>query len=116
MELKIAGKTHELKFGMGFLRTLDKAHSIEQYGITFGVGLQTVLPNFLAGSPVALSEIISAATGCPQAAVDDAIEAYAEENDLDELFDSVKENLETASLTKKITGTMLDSLEEVSKK
>lgn len=114
MELKINGKDKELKFGMKFLRSLDKLHSMNQYGIEFGVGLQTVLPNFLSGNPVALSEIISAATNSTQDEADKAIEDYAEENDLDKLFDEVLENLKTASLTKKITGTMLENLNTLS--
>ena len=52
MELTIENKTYNFRFGIGFVRYLDGKSSIEQNGVQFGIGLETLIPNLLTGNTV----------------------------------------------------------------
>lgn len=92
MEIEIKGKLRELKFGIGFIRKLDEAYTVEMHGIPFGMGLTMASAQLQQYNPTALSEVIrSASVGNPSLRdVDKAIENYAEEHDgLGDLFEEV---------------------------
>ena len=58
MELTIENKTYNFRFGIGFVRYLDGKSSIEQNGVQFGIGLETLIPNLLTGNTVTLSDCL----------------------------------------------------------
>lgn len=114
MIFEIDGKEQELKFGLGFVRKLDKAHTVVQDGVEFGMGLQTVYPQLTLRNPVTLAEVITlAAKGATQKKVDEAIEAYAEETgDLEPLFQEVEEKLEESAFTKATVKQMKERMKQ----
>ena len=46
MQLKINDKTYNIKFGVKFVRALDKAYPIEQQGLKFGMALSAKIQNY----------------------------------------------------------------------
>ena len=48
MQLKINDKTYNIKFGVKFVRALDKAYPIEQQGLKFGMALSAKIPELYA--------------------------------------------------------------------
>lgn len=48
MELIINENVYNFRFGIGFVRYLDGKASVKQDGVTFGIGLETLLPNLLS--------------------------------------------------------------------
>lgn len=104
MELKINGKDIEIIFGLAFNRELDTVYKVEGSGLKFGAGLDTVIPEILSGSVVALAETIYRGTahikkGRPsQHQIDKFIENY---EDLDYLTTLVLKELEESNVSKK---------------
>jgi hypothetical protein len=102
MELNIAGKTHELSFGFGFIRTLDEKFKLEQNGMKMGFGINmsySLLDNL---QPDALVDVIYAATkGVSKKDIEAFIEDYAEENgELEPLFDELKDEMGKSGMIK----------------
>ena len=106
MLFEIAGKEYELKFGLKFIRELDKAYTVNYEGLEFGMGVNMAYTGLLQYNPSTLAEVIKAATAHLSSSprinqIDEAIEQYAEENDgLDQLFEDVIEELGKSKVTK----------------
>lgn len=104
MELNINGQDTEIIFGLAFNREIDLKYKLEGRGITFGAGLDTLIPQLYAESAVALSEVIYHGTahikkGRPSGhQVDNFVE---ETEDLDALFEQVLAALSEANISKK---------------
>lgn len=109
MEFTINGKDKELKFGIGFIRNLDEVYKADVNGIQFGMGLNMAMIQLQQYNPSALSEVIKAAAkgSARLKDVDEAVEAYAEENDgLDSLFEEVIEEVGKSTVTKATLSRM----------
>lgn len=104
MELKINGQDTEIIFGLAFNREIDMIYRIEGQGLTFGAGLDTLLPQLYSESATALQEVIYHGTahikkGRPSGhQVDKFIE---ESENMDELFDQVLTELGESNVAKK---------------
>lgn len=113
MELKINDKDIEIIFGLAFNRELDTVYKVEGSGLKFGAGLDTVIPEILSGSVVALAETIYRATahmkkGRPsQHQIDKFIENY---EDLDDLITLVLKGLEESNVSKKKLSNWKETL------
>lgn len=113
MIIEIKEKEYELKFGIKFVRELDKQHSTIHNGLRFGVGLDYILPLFFTGDVVTLSEILYTAT-CTEKKrpTHDEIDAFVEEyEDLEKLFDEVADELKKQNATKKKAVAMEKNLQ-----
>nr|DAW27107.1 MAG TPA: tail assembly chaperone [Caudoviricetes sp.] len=117
MELVINDKTYSLNFGMRFLRDINK--KIET-PIEFGsavkqqIGLKYYVSLLLDDDVAALSTVLITANAGQKPNLTQAIiDSYFdnEETNLDELFDSVMEGLETANATKKIVLQLKKAVE-----
>lgn len=106
MIFKIAGKEYELKFGIKFVRELDKVYTVDYQGLEFGAGINMAYMNLQQYNPIALVEVIKAAVSHESSPpktkqIEEAVEEYAEENDgLEQLFKDVFEELGKSSVTK----------------
>ena len=104
MNFKIDGQDVKLKFGVRFCRELDKVYTVDYEGLEFGMGVNLAVMNLEQKNPVALANVIYAASahkGFDSEDVDEAIEDYAEENgDLNKLFEKVKDELGKSSTVK----------------
>jgi len=63
MKLQIKGDEVELKFGIGFIRDMDKRKEQEVEGMKFGIGLMLAMESIEQfGSSEALLEVVQSAT------------------------------------------------------
>ena len=61
MQLRLnENKTVEVKFGVGFVRELDKNHPLEAKGIKLGMSLSMKIPEILGGDVASLSDVLYA--------------------------------------------------------
>ena len=96
-ELVINGQTYEFKFGIGFLRDMNKMIAVpvkEIPGMKKDVGFNYYAAEMLGGDVEALVMILNTANkGKNPRITPAALEAYVEDpdTDIDELFDKEKE-------------------------
>ena len=88
MELTINDKKVELKFGVRFLRELDKIASVENSGIKFGMGLSRSILGLRAYDAAVLADVLYAASygKVGQATIDHYLDNC---EDLEKIFDDV---------------------------
>ena len=88
MELTINNKKVELKFGVRFLRELDKIASVENSGIKFGMGMSRSILGLRAYDAAVLSDVLFAASYGKVAQT--TIDNYLDDcDDLEKIFDEV---------------------------
>ncbi|MBU8568202.1 tail assembly chaperone [Virgibacillus pantothenticus] len=99
MEFIINEKVYELKFGIKFIRELDKVYEVDYQGMKFGMGVNMAFMNLQQWNPVAIHAVIKAAvsyldTTPSSKQIEKAVEQYALENDgLGDLFTELKDEL-----------------------
>lgn len=96
MELTINEKQYGFKFGVKFVRELDKTYPIMQEGIAFGMGLTAkIIPELKSANVNALATVLYLAnrTEIPKLSQGD-IDNYIDEcEDVEQLFDDVLKEL-----------------------
>ncbi|QSE76313.1 tail assembly chaperone [Lactococcus taiwanensis] len=96
MELTINDKQYGFKFGVKFVRELDKTYPIMQEGIAFGMGLTAkVIPELKSANVNALATVLYLAnrTETPKLSQGD-IDNYIDDcEDIEQLFDDVLKEL-----------------------
>jgi hypothetical protein len=118
MELTINGNVYTFNFGFGFMRELDDKVQVpvdDIPGKKEKIGMRYEILQMLNGSVEALVNILNAANkGQDPRLTRGAIEAYLEdpETDIDEVFDTVKDFLSRANVTKKETLKLIKAIEE----
>lgn len=110
MILKINGIDYRVKFGVGFVRELDKEYyALNTTGtVKFGLGLETRIPILLTGDLVALSEFLFLGTCTEekrpsQKEIDDYIDHL---EDVDPLLHEVLEELKESNATRSKVGEL----------
>ena len=122
MELTINNTVFTFRFGMGFLREINKRVTVPVEGlkdVKQNIGLRYYISGIMDGDVESLVEVLDIAnkTESPRltkAALDSYIES--DDTDVDELFKQVIDFLKSANATRKTTGTMLETLEAQRKK
>ena len=115
MELTINGKVYQFRFGMGFLREIDKTASVPVAGVpgkTENVGLQMAVRLLVAGDPVTLVEVLDIANKTEKPRVTkNELDAYVEDEttDIEALFEDVFDFLKQSNATKKVTTMILEA-------
>jgi len=102
MQITIQEHTYDLKFGIKFIREMDKKHSLVRDGITFGAALEITVPMLWACHTVALSDVIYHAT-CTEKRrpKPEEVDRFVEEHEnIESLFQEVIEALKKANATK----------------
>jgi predicted SPOUT superfamily RNA methylase MTH1 len=117
-ELTIKGKIYQFRFGIGFVREIDKTKKEKtESGAEVNVGLQYAVAALIDEDPVALVDILFIAnkTEDKKARVTkEQIEDYIdyEVEDLEGLFKEVLDFFEKSNATKKKTAAILKLVEE----
>lgn len=104
MILKIKGADYRVKFGVGFVRELDKKYyTMNKSGtVKFGLGLETQVPILLSGDLVALSEFLFLGT-CTEEnrPVQKEVDEYIDRaEDVESLFNEVIKELKESNATR----------------
>ncbi|WP_273715077.1 tail assembly chaperone [Leuconostoc mesenteroides] len=104
MQVKINNKEVELKFGVKFVRELDKVAGLDVNGASFGMGLTKSIPALNTADPAVLADVIYSAASTNKAFrpsqddVDNFIDDY--DGDLEKLFDDVTKEMSVANAIK----------------
>lgn len=121
MELTIKGKVYQFKFGMGFMREINRkiTRNVDDTNIKKNIGLQFNIASVIDGDVEALCNILLAANKgySPRLTSEDLDTFIDDENtDIDQLFEDVLGFLETANATKKTYNSLMKAIEEEQKK
>lgn len=105
MNLVIGGKEYQLEFGLRFIRELDIVYPQTMNGVTFGLGVDSVISYLNMENPVAIYEVIKAGTAHLKSKpsnddIEKFIVDYAEKGNLDKLFKDVMGALENSPFLK----------------
>ena len=103
MVLNINGTDYELKFGIRFVRELDKRYfTTGQNGYKFGIGVEIKIPMLLTGDVVTLAEFIHLGTVSEKKrpSVQEIDEFVDNAEDIETIFDEVIEELKKQNATK----------------
>lgn len=118
MELAIDGKVYQFRFGMGFLREIDKTVEVPLSGIPGkkeNIGLQMAVRYLVGGDVVTLVDVLDTANKTETPRVTKAmLDSYIEDEntDIDKLFEDTLDFLKNANATKKETNKVLKEKEE----
>ncbi len=114
MILNINGIDYRVKFGVGFVRELDKEYyTVNRTGtVKFGLGLESRVPLLLSGDLVTLSEFLFLGTCMEekrpaQKEVDGYIDGL---EDVEPLFDEVLKELKASNATRIKVGELETAL------
>lgn len=117
MELTINGKVYNFKFGIGFVKKINKTAQVPvdgMPGVKEDMGLAFAVTKILSGDVIALVDALELANeGFDPRITRGELEGYidSEDTDIDKLFDKVTDFLERANATKKTTQKMKKALE-----
>lgn len=119
-ELEIYGKIYPLRFGMGFLRTIDKLVQREvQPGITEDMGFQMKMAQLIDGSLTALEDVILIAnrSESPRLSAQELERWMEDENtDLQEVLKNVVGFLSTSNVCKMQVNHLLTLVKQMQTK
>lgn len=122
MELTINNQVYQFKFGMGFLRELNKQVVIPVDGIPGAkkdIGFRYTLESFLDNDPEALVAILDTANrGQAPRVTREILDDYVDDvnTDIDQLFEDVLGFLKSSNATKRNTVELLEAVEKEKKK
>lgn len=117
-ELTIKENVYQFKFGMGFMREINKRIKAPVDGlkdVTQNIGLRYFISSIISGDMEALVEVLNVANfGFTPRLTNGLLDAYLEdeETDIDKLFEDVLGFLKTANVTKKVTLEILAEVEK----
>lgn len=117
-ELTINNTVYEFNFGMGFMRELDPTVTKPIDGVKGKVqnlGVQYAIAGIIDGDVEALGDVlIRGNKGFNPRLTQKEVDAFIEDADtnLDEVFETVLGFLKSANVTKKITLTLLETIEK----
>lgn len=119
VDFKINGKERKLNFGVRFAAELDETEKYRAEGIEFGMGLMLVEQKLGMGSLGALANIIECALHRESVTTDevfDALDVYADEDKLDELFTKVETELKNSKAVRSAKSRMEKTSKEANRK
>lgn len=117
-ELTINNTVYEFNFGMGFMRELDPTVTKPIEGVKGKVqnlGVQYAIAGIIDGDVEALGDVlIRGNKGFNPRLTQKDVDAFIEDADtnLEEVFEAVLGFLKSANVTKKITQTLLETIEK----
>lgn len=121
-ELTINGEVYQFKFGIGFVREINKTAQMPVDGVpgaSQDVGLEMEILKVLNGDVIALCNMLDLANkGFSPRVTKKLIDDYIddEDTDIDALFDMVIGFLGQANATRKATKKMMEALEMTTEK
>lgn len=119
MELTIGKKIYTFKFGVKFIRELDKELPIEQEGIKYGLALTAkVLPELRSANVNTLAKVLSLANQTEENRItQDELDNYIDDaEDIEALFDQVLKSISESNAGKLATKNFDKQMKKAQKK
>lgn len=102
MKITLNGKDYQLKFGVRFIRELDKKYFFGPEEIHFGTGVQSAFQKLQSHDPVMLFDVLAASLATQTTFTDGDFDAFFEaknEQEINDLFADLVKNLERQPMT-----------------
>lgn len=121
LELTIKGEVYQFKFGMGFMREINKRLGKPIDGIPGekeNVGMQFRIAGVISRDPEALVDVLETANkGFKPRVTKEILDNYIDDEveDIEKLFDTVIDFLKQANATKNVTLKLLKEYEKAMK-
>lgn len=114
MQIEINKKKYNCKFGIKFVRELDKKFSVKKEGVEFGFSLSTKLPELAGGNAATLSDFLYTATitESPRPSQDEIDDYIDNVENIEAVFDEVLKELEESNAGKLAVRTLKQNLAE----
>lgn len=115
MELTINNKVYEFKFNMKFMRDVNKRYAKEiDKGVKKNIGLNYIVAGILDRDIETLVDVLYTSCTTEPRITKPEIDAFIDDEceDIEAVFDQVKEGFLSANATKSATMMMLKALEE----
>lgn len=115
MILKINDKEYEVRFGIGFVRELDKKYNVTYIaGQKMGYGIEATVPLLLGGSATVLSDLLYAGTvNCKERPTPKEIDEYIDSvENYDAFVEQVLDELKKQNATKTRVAELIKKHEE----
>lgn len=113
MILEINGTDYEMRFGLGFLKEINKGRESTTNNVDVRLGVENAVSALYTGDYLPLLDLIKAGTITEkQKPKDKEIDEFLMEADLEELANDFLEELRTQSATKKKAERVLKSIKE----
>lgn len=119
MELTIKNKIYSFKFGVKFIRELDKELPIEQDGIKYGLALTAkILPELRSANVSTLAKVLSLANQTEDNRItQDDLDDYIDDvEDIEGLFDKVLKCISESNAGKLATKNFDKQMKKAQKK
>lgn len=119
MKFKVNGEERELNFGVRFVADIDESEQFETDGFEFGMGLMMAQQKLAMGKYDSLAKIIKYALRKENFTLDEifeAIDQYAEENDLEVLISKIEEELKNSNAVRTMQARMEKRTKEANRK
>lgn len=105
MNFEVNGKEYDLKFGLKFIRELDKSYTQKVESMEFGVGVETAMTYIQMKNPTVLYELIKASTAHLKSKpsnfhIEQELEERAENEEIDNLYQEFQEAMESSVFLK----------------
>lgn len=108
MELNANGKVFNFVFGYGFLKEINEGSRVERSGIKMNMGVASVITGLQTGDTESLIDTLKKANKTENPRLTDQdIENLFNDNDSDQVFDQVMEELKKSQFTKTATNRAL---------
>lgn len=114
-ELTIKDEVYQFRFGMAFVRDIDKKAQRKENGVTKDVGFQFAVASILDKDPLGLVDILDIANKTEKPRVTKKLldEYLEDENtDIDAIFDEVLDFFEKGNSTKATTAAVKELVAE----
>lgn len=114
-ELTISEQVYQFKFGIGFMREIDKKQKRTENGVTKNIGLQIAIAGIIDGDIEDLIDVLDISNKTEEPRITrKQIESYIEDEDtdIDKLFEEVLDFLKNSNVTKKKTAVILEMVEK----
>jgi len=112
MQIEIGSKKYALVFGTGFIRKMDKMHTINANGASFGAGISSAAVYLQQKNPTIIVDIINASLG-PKAPNEAEIDTWIIEQGVEKVCGDFLEQLQKQPLTKAIAKQITKAMKAV---
>lgn len=113
MQLNVNDKEFSFKFGIKFLKEINRKNRISANGMQVNAGVEGVATNLISGDLETLFDVLKIASQTEKNTFREKdFEAYVDENGSEDLFDEVFEELKKSEYTKKKFNEIVEKVEE----
>lgn len=115
MKITLNGTEYQLHFGVGFVRALDKIHSVDVGGIEYGTGVNMTYMKLQGSNPYILFQTLQAALIGEYDLTEEDFDKWVDSLESDKAYTSFFKELLTNLEKQRQTGTLISNYKKTLK-